>query len=125
MRITWRDGVTTLSTAGAIVLERAYFHNYDWPLVSSMRWVIAGLAVLFAINYVFGYVLDRSHATVWTWTSGILAIAALIVTSLGLVYAASDYVVLLMITAVVFWAASLAAHFAVHSTTSSHGHTYA
>lgn len=123
MRITWKDGITTLSTAGAIVLERAYFHEWDWPLISDMRWTLIGLAALVAVSYLFGYVLDRSHSTIWNWTAGLLAILAAVLTGLGLIFAASDYVVLLMLTAVVFWIVSIVAHVAVPGTR-THGHTY-
>lgn len=125
MRITWKDGITTLSTAGAIVLERAYFHSWNWPLISNVRWVIAGLAVLIAISFLFGYVLDEQRSAAWSWATGLLAATAAVLTGLGLIYAASDYVVLLMLTAVVFWAASLVAHLATHRSTSTHGRTYA
>lgn len=126
MRVTWRDGVTTLATAGAIVLERAYFHNWNWPLIDDVRWTIGGLAALVVVSFVFGYVLDSSRNTTWTVIAGLIGLAALVFTGLGLVYAASDYAVMLMLSAVVFWIASIIEHIVVPSTAShGHGHGYA
>lgn len=122
MRITWKDGITTFATAGAIVLERAHFHNWDWPLVSNVRWVVAGLALLIAINLVFGYVLDSQRSTAWSWTAGVLAIVGATLAVLGMIYVNADFAVLLMLTAVVTWAASLVAHLAANA---SHTHTFA
>jgi len=110
MRITWKDGVTTLATAGAVVLERAYFHSWDWPLVSNMKWVVAGLAGLTAIGLVFSYVLDKFHGFGWSAIAGFLAASSLAYTALGLHYANSDYVVLLMLNALLFWMASILRH---------------
>lgn len=121
MRITWKDGVTTLATAGAIVLERAYFHNWDWPLISSMRWTMAGLAALIAVSFVFGYLLDAYKSELWGFASSVLLFAAIVLTGLGMYYVVSDYVVLLMVNAVVFWCASLLRHFTVH-VPMAHGH---
>lgn len=124
MRITWKDGVTTLAMAGAIVVERAHFHSWDWPLISSMRWTIAIIAALFVVSFVFGYVLDNKHSTAWNWTAGILAAIAIVIAGLGLALVQSDYVVLLMLTTVALWAASIVAHLTVPRT-SSHGATFA
>lgn len=121
MSLTWRDGVTTLATAGAVVLERAYFHNWDWPLLSSMRWAIAGLAILIAVNYLFGFILDATRGEGWTVVANALAVIAVLLTAFGLSYVVSDYVVLLMVTAIVFWAASIVRRLAVH-VPMAHGH---
>jgi hypothetical protein len=114
MRITWKDGVTTLSTAGAIVLERAYFHDWDLPLVSNMKWVIAGLVLLTAVGFVFSYVLDAVRGAGWSLVAGILAASTIVLAGLGLYYTNSDYVVLLMLNAILFWFASLVRHVTVH-----------
>lgn len=114
MRITWRDGVTTVSTAGAITLERAYAYDWSWPLVSNIKWVIAGLVVLTAVGMVFSYMLDAVRSSGWTLVTGVLAAAAVVFASLGLYYSNSDYVLMLMLTAVLFWFASLVRHATVH-----------
>ncbi len=124
MRITWKDGVTTLATVTAVALERAYSQNWDLSFSLNGQWVLAGLFALVAISYIFSYVLDSTRSTIWTWTSGLIVIVAAFIAGIGMIYTASDYVVALMLTAVVFWVASLVAHLTVEHT-STHGHTYA
>lgn len=115
MKITWRDGVTTLSAAGAIVLERAYFHNWDWPLIDSMRWTVVGLAALTAVGFIFSYMLDASRSVAWSWVVGAFAFVTVALMALGLYYnTVTDYVVLLMVNAVLFWMASIVRHVTVH-----------
>jgi hypothetical protein len=121
MRITWKDGVTTLSAAGAIVLERAYFHDWDWPLISNMKWAMAGLAVLTAVGLVFSYALDEVRGFSWSVIAGLFTISTLALTGLGMYFANTDYVVLLMLNAVFFWIASLVRHVTVHAPI-AHGH---
>jgi hypothetical protein len=110
MRITWKDGLTTLSMGGAIALERAYFHNYDWPLVSSMRWVIGGLAILSAITLVAGFAFDRLSNENWDVLGIFAAVAIATITTLGLIYTVTDYVVALMAAAVAVWLVSVIHH---------------
>jgi hypothetical protein len=121
MRITWKDGVTTLSAAGAIVLERAYFHDWDWPLISNMKWAMAGLAVLTAVGLVFSYALDEVRSFSWSVIAGLFTISTLALTGLGMYYANTDYVVLLMFNAVFFWIASIVRHVTVNAPI-AHGH---
>ena len=121
MRITWKDGITTLTTAAAVLLERAYFHSWDIPLVSNMSWVIVGIAVLIAIGFSVSYLLDESKGEIWTWAAGLLAASAVVLSGLGLYYRNSDYVVLLMFNAVVFWIASLIDHVTIPDQ-ASHSH---
>ena len=122
MRITWRDGVTTLAAVGAITLERAFFHDWDWPLISNMRWTLAGLVVLGAVGFVFSYVLDRRADMLWTVTAWVLGLGMLALTALGLIFTNSDYVVLLMLNVVVFWFVSIVRHLTVSSTTAHPTH---
>lgn len=117
MNITWREGVTTLAAAGAIVLERAYFHSYTWPLVSSTRWVVTGLAVLLAAQYIINVLMDKSRSEAWFYTANLIAMIGAVLTGLGLLFPASDYVVLLMLTAITFGFFAILTHFAAHSPT--------
>lgn len=114
MNITWKDGVTTLATAGAVALERAYFHKWDVPLVSSTRWVLAGIGLMLLVGMVSSYVFDHAKSVAWSTTAGALALTALALGGLGVYYETSDFVVLLMLNAVVFWLASLVRHVTFH-----------
>lgn len=115
MNITWKEGVTTLAAAGAVALEWAYFHSYSWPLVSSTRWVVAGLALLIGIGFLFSYVWDKTRSEGWSMTANVIAMVAVVLTALGLIFPASDYVVLLMLTSIVFWVAAIVRHLTVHA----------
>jgi len=115
MRVSWRDIVTTLTTAGAILLERAYALGWDWPLVSEIRWVIIGIALLIAIGLLVSYSPDEFEGLSWTWAFGLLAVSAVVFTGLGLYFMRDFYVALLMINAVVVWVASLAYHLSTPS----------
>jgi hypothetical protein len=119
MRVTWKDGVTTVAAAGAIAIERAHAYAWDWPLISNTRWAITGVAVLFIIGFVFSYILDSSRGVMWTWIGAIVGVLAAVVTGLGLYYdTATGYVQLLMLNTVLFWVAAVARHLTVES--SSH-----
>lgn len=98
-----RDVIITLTAAGAVVLERAYFHNWTWPLMSSARWAIAGVAVLGILTIAFGWTRDR----VWSAIEIVLGLAAGTVAVIGLITGNSDYLVLTMIGVVVMWATSI------------------
>lgn len=110
MSLSWKDAVTTASAAAAVVLERAYYHAWDWPLVSNSRWVITGLALMILVGIVFSYLLDQSKSSWWPAAATIFSLATIFLTGFGLIFAASDYVVLLMLTAVLFWLTSIVRH---------------
>jgi hypothetical protein len=112
MRVTWKDGVSTLATAGIVVLERAHFHDWNWPLVSSVRWALVGIVALGAISFIFGYLLDEQHTVTWTPIAITIGIIALILAGIGLVVATSDYVILLMLATIAFWVAAMVRHVA-------------
>lgn len=115
MRITWKDGVTTLAAGSAVLLERAYFWRWDWPLLSSMRWTLTGLGLLMAVSLALGYLLDEDKTSGWNWFAGLAAVTAAAFVGLGLAYVISDYVVLAMVAVVTFWAVSVLRHLSVHS----------
>jgi hypothetical protein len=115
MRITWRDAITTLIVGGAVTLEYAYFHNWDWPLVSNMRWTIAGLAILSALALIIGYVNDKYSSGVWDLTAVFFGVIIAALTTFGMIYVVSDYVVLLMLTAMAVWFVSIIHHLVEHT----------
>jgi hypothetical protein len=112
MRITWKDAITTISTGGAIVLERAYSQSFDWPFVSEIRWVIVGLAALVAINLALGFAFDAFSSDTWDTLGMLLGAGLVVLVTLGLIYAAPVYTLLLMLSAVAIWVVSVAHHFA-------------
>lgn len=112
MRIRWRDGLATLSAGGAIVLERAYFQNYDWPLVSSISWVIIGLTILAGITLFAGFAFDKYSSANWDLLGIAFGVGLATLAGLGLIYEVTDYVVLLMLSAIFIWVVSVAHHLA-------------
>lgn len=114
MRITWKDAVTTLAMGGAVTLEYAYFHNWDWPLISNMRWTIAGLAVLAAVTLILGFAFDEHSTEGWDLLGTVFGLGIAGLATLGIIYVISDYVVLLMLSAVLVWIVSVVHHFAEH-----------
>ena len=123
MRITWRDGATTVATAGAVVLERAYANGWDWPLIANTRWTITGLAVIFAVGFLFSYLLDSARGVTWSWVGAIIGVLAVVLTGLGLYYdTATGYTSLLMFNTILFWLASITAHLSMESTNITHSH---
>ena len=113
MRVTWKDGVTALATAGVVVLERAHFHNWDIPLISSVRWATTALVVLGLVSFIFGYMLDEDRSPAWSVVAAGIGIAAAVLAFFGLVTASADFVVLLMLAIGAFWLASLLRHLVV------------
>ena len=116
MSITWRDGATTLAVAGAILIERAHSLDWGWPLVSDMRWAVAGIVVLTLAGFFFSYYLDTIQSTLWSVVTGILAASMTILAVVGLSTGDASYVVYLMINSVAFWVASLVRHLTIPDT---------
>ena len=121
MRITWKDGITTLAAAGAIVLERAHFDQLDIPLFTDARWAILGIGTLTAVGYIFGYLLDETHNQLWSVLANFLGAVLLGICILGLFIVSSDLVVVAMFGAVAFWLISIVSH-AMTATHVTHGH---
>lgn len=122
MRNIWKDGITTLGAVATAVMGWAYFHNWTWPLMSSERWVIAGMALMGLIVFTFGYMLDSQHVTSWAAAALVLLIVVLGITTFGLVFATSGYVTALMWSVLAFWVASVGWHTAEHTSTPHHSH---
>lgn len=108
--ITWKDGVTTVATAGILVLERAHFHDWNIPLIADVRWAIAAFLALGLVAFASGYLFDEGLDPAWNLVAGGLGVIGLIVAALGLYTMNSDYLILLMIDMVVFWLATLVRH---------------
>jgi hypothetical protein len=121
MRITWKDGVTTLAAASAVVLERAHYNDWGIPLVSDVRWAIIGITILAIIGFILSYMLDESHSQTWSYVANALGVIMLVLAGIGLIVGASVYVTLLMLGVVAFWVASIVRHFTA-SAPLTHGH---
>lgn len=120
MKITWKDAVTTLSAGGAGALTVAYYNDYTWPLMSSVRWVVGGLAILSAIILVVGFAFDKLSNLNWDLLGITLAVAIGFITALGLSYAVSGYVITMLVAVLATWLVSISHHFIEHETPYAH-----
>lgn len=120
MRITWKDAITTLSAGGAGVMSLAYYNDYTWPLVSSVRWVVGGLAVLASIILIVGFAFDRLSNLNWDFLGISLALAIGFIVALGLSFAASGYVVSMLVAVLATWLVSISHHFMEHENPYAH-----
>jgi hypothetical protein len=120
MKITWKDAVTTLSAGGAVVLSVAYYNDYSWPLVSNVRWVVGGLAVLAAVILVVGFAFDRLSNLNWDLLGITLAVTIGFITAMGLAFAVSGYVVTMLIAILATWLVSISHHFMEQDTPYAH-----
>jgi len=120
MKITWKDAITTLSAGGAGVLTVAYYNDYTWPLMSSTRWVVGGLAALAAVILIIGFVFDKLSNLNWDLLGISLALATGFITAMGLSIAVSGYVVTMLAAVLVTWLVSVSHHFLEQDTPYAH-----
>ncbi|HKX72466.1 MAG TPA: hypothetical protein VJM32_00450 [Candidatus Saccharimonadales bacterium] len=121
MRITWKDGVTTLAAAGTVGLAQAHFNGFEIPLITDVRWVLLGISVLSVVEFVFGFIMDESHDTLWSAIASLLGVIMTGLTLAGLLTASSEFITMLALSTVVFWVISVLSH--MRSTThATHDH---
>jgi hypothetical protein len=110
MRITWKDAITTISTAGAGVLAYAYFNDYSWSLVSNINWVIGGMLALGFITLVAGFAFDKFSNEYWDLVGVALAVGLGTVAVMGWSFEAGGYVTAMLVGVVTCWVVSLGHH---------------
>jgi hypothetical protein len=71
------------------------------------------IVLLTFIEFIFSYVLDPEKSDGWTLVASVLAFITLGLAIFGLISPDSDYVVMLMLNALVFWVASIVRHLTV------------
>ena len=112
MRLTWRDGATTILAGAAVAIAVAVTQEWDWPLLGS---VTAGVVVLGAVGWAM-CILGGTSTTDWsmknpfTVTMAVLGSAALVLIVIGLVTGSETVLVSLAVVTVVMWMASTTAH---------------
>ena len=116
MRLTWRDGATTILAGAAVAIAFAVTQEWDWPLLGS---ITAGVAVMGAVGLAMCILGGRS-TTEWsmknpfTATMAVLGSIALVMIVVGLITGSEGMFVSLAAVTVVMWAASTAAHAMTH-----------
>ena len=111
MRLTWRDGATTvLATAGALAVV-ALMQEWGWPMLGSIRAGVVAVGVVGMAMCRFG---ARFEGASWTSpymvVASLLGVAALALGILGLVTGSQAVLVALAMTMLALWAASTARH---------------
>ncbi len=112
MRLTWRDGATTILAGAAVAITVAVTQEWDWPLLGS---VTAGIVVLGAVGWAMCILGGRS-TTEWsmknpfTVTMAVLGSVALVLIVIGLFSGSETVLVSLAVVTIVMWMASTTAH---------------
>lgn len=121
MRITWKDGMTTLAALGAVLLQQAHSREWDWPLISSTRWTLTGIGILAVVGFIFGYLMDSERTPGESLAMSLLMVAMITIVGLGLAYASSGYVVAALFGLLAVWVVSEVVHmFTTKSTYQQH-----
>jgi hypothetical protein len=112
MRLTWRDGATTILAGVAVAVTVAVTQEWEWPLLGS---VTAGVVVLGAVGWAM-CILGGTSTTEWsmknpfTVVMAVLGSIALVLIVTGLVTGSETVLVSLAVVTVVMWMASTTAH---------------
>lgn len=113
MRLTWRDGATTLLLGAVVVIAFATTQAWDWPLLGSYR---SASIVLFGVGMAMCILggsaesmtgAGRSASAMLATTLGVLALALFIVT---LITGSEAWFVALAVDIAVLWAVSTLRH---------------
>lgn len=110
MAITWRDGITTLAAATAVLVGQAYFHEWGWPLVHELSWAIAIVAALGFVIFYFSFAMDDNQGVGWSAMAYVSSLLAAGLAAGGVLTESAIFLVLAMIVVVLFWLVSVVRH---------------
>jgi hypothetical protein len=112
MKLTWRDGVTTILAGLAVVAVVAAMQGWGWPLLGS---IAAAVGVVGAIGWAM-CVLGGATGSVpsmkdpFTIAMSVLGSVALVLIIAGVITASEGVLVALAAVIVLMWVASTSAH---------------
>ena len=112
MKLTWRDGATTILAGFAVTVALAVTQEWDWPLLGS---VTAGVGMLGAVGWAM-CVLGGRDTSEWSMKNpfivsmAVLGSVALALIVIGLITGSEAILVSLAVVTVVMWMASTSAH---------------
>ncbi len=112
MRLTWRDGVTTILAGCTVAIAMAVAQGWGWPLLGS---VAAGVAVLGAVGLamcVLGASTDSAPSLKDPFTAvmSVLGSVALVLIVVGLIMANEAVFMTLTVVILVMWLVSTTSH---------------
>jgi membrane-bound ClpP family serine protease len=112
MRLTWRDGVTTILAGVTVAIAIAVTQGWSWPLLGS---VAAGVGVLGVVGWAM-CILGGSTKSApsmkdpFTVVMSVLGSIALILIVVGLITGSEGVFVALAVVTVVMWFVSTTSH---------------
>lgn len=112
MRLTWRDGITTVLAALVVLVTLAATQGWDWPLLGSERSAIGMLGVL---GYAMCYAAGTPKAFLsmkggYRTLSSVLGAVALLIFVVGLIWPSETWLVLLAADILLLWAIATVRH---------------
>jgi hypothetical protein len=120
MRLTWKDGIATVLTAGIVALYAAYLAGENLPLVSGTR-VLAGLILvvgLVACAVGSTAMTAGASAGLTVYVGGTLGAAAFLAALVTMVTGAASTLAILVGVTVALWLFATVRHAVTRTTTS-------
>lgn len=127
MRLTWRDGVTTLLALVVVGITLAVTQGWDWPLVGSMR---AGMLALGIAGIAMCSVGTRSEDMAaretfashpGMWLGSALGVVALAIFVIGMIVDTEAWLVAMALTLLALWIVASVRHAFVPATAQAVG----
>src|SRR5438105_6848725 len=111
MRLTWRDGITTILAGFTVVIALAVTQGWGWPLLGSYRWGVGMLAVV-------GLAADCGYSAGGTWSfrdpfivvASVLGVAAFGLIVAGLIAGTEALFIALAVDLVALWIVATVRH---------------
>lgn len=116
MRLTWRDGVTTLLLGVVLLIAFAVTEGWDWPLLGSIGAGVGAVAIVGLAMCILGGSGSATGSGSMTlkdpfvMTSIVLGTAALVLAIIGLVNGSEAIFVALVAVTAVLWVVSTTHH---------------
>jgi uncharacterized membrane protein len=111
MRLTWKDGITTLLVVAVVLVAMAVIQEWGWPLLGSYR---AGGIVLLVLGMAMctmsGSTQETSMRSPYTMTASILGVLALVLAIWTVIADTQAPLVALTIDIVLLWLVSTLHH---------------
>ncbi|HZD18801.1 MAG TPA: hypothetical protein VE669_11730 [Actinomycetota bacterium] len=116
MRLTWRDGVTTLLAAFVVAVAFAVTQGWDWPLLGSVRAGVGALGIAGIVMCSMGGATMGEDTVKGPYgtVGAVLGVGALALLIWGLVAPADAILVALAIDIVALWLLSTVRHSVTH-----------
>jgi hypothetical protein len=110
MRVTWRDGVTTLLTVAMVLFAAAMVSGWDWPLVGSGRAAIGILAIVGLSTCIVGGAGLKAFKGPFVVGAAVLGFVAFGLVVSGLISGSQAILVALTIDIVALWLVATLRH---------------